>query len=107
LTLTAGVFDSAVPKVTLTFDRAIDISGFDGAAIFVNDVSETGLLYDGSGGAVLAGAEVVDVFLAEAGTPSGGGIRLTATAANGIVAAGSPGPPGAWPGVTDFELSTP
>jgi hypothetical protein len=75
--------DGAV--LTLGFDRAVAIVGFDPAAIGVADGPGESF-YDGSGGATLSGANTVVVGLIYLYAASGDDVELTATAGNGIVA---------------------
>jgi hypothetical protein len=88
----------------LTFDRAVDIAGIDGAAITVNDPLTLSSLFDGSGGATLVLPTVVQLTLVPAGLPSGVVVTLSATDANGIAPAGGGA---AWAGVTNLELPFP
>src|SRR5690242_615724 len=86
LVLVSAVYDSGIPKVRLTFDRAINLGGYDGTAVVVDDEADTFNAYQGTGGAFPVGANAVDIFLVDPTVPTGPGTTLTATAANGIVA---------------------
>ena len=103
LVLVSGVYISAA-SVRLTFDRAIDIDGLNSAVFVVNDNDDVGEKFEGSGAGTLLSATTVEITITPAGGPSGSGITLTASAANGIVAVDDGG---AWAGVTDFALSVP
>ena len=102
LVLVSGVYNSAA-SVVLTFDRPIAISALSGAAFVVNDNVDVGEKFEGSGTGSLLSPTTVEIAIVPAGGPSGSGITLTASAANGIVAVDG----GTWAGVTDFALSTP
>ena len=91
-------------SVRLTFDRAINIAGLNALAFSVDDAADSGNAYSGGGGAILAGAASVDVFLVDPTPPVGPGTTLSVTAANGIVASGDGG---TWPGVLDLPLPFP
>ena len=93
-------------SVRLTFDRAIDISAFNGASVVVDDQADSGNQYQGTGGAILAGPNAVDIFLVDPTPASGAGTTLTASADNGIVAAAPP-VGGTWAGVTGLTLPYP
>jgi hypothetical protein len=103
LELLSGVYVSAA-SVRLTFDRAINIAAISTGAIIVNDNDDVGEKFEGQGAATLLAPETVEIGLVPAGGPSGTGITLTASAANGIVAVDDGG---TWVGVTDFALSVP
>jgi len=104
LTLVSAVYDSGIPKVRLTFDRAINLGGYDGTAVVVDDEADTFNAYQGTGGAFPIGANAVDIFLVDPTPPSGPGTTLTATAANGIVAVDDGG---AWAGCISLTLPFP
>ena len=89
--------------VVLTFDRAIDIAGIDGAAVVVND-GVNGLQFAGTNGVTLVGPAAVEVVLAGLGEWLDPGVTLTVSPANGIVAAGDGA---AFAGVTDVGLPFP
>jgi hypothetical protein len=91
-------------SVRLTFDRAIDIGALNSAVFVVNDNDDVGEKFEGSGGGSLLSGTTVEIVIVPAGGPSGSGITLTASAANGIVAVDDGG---AWAGVTDFPLNVP
>ncbi|MEA2708234.1 MAG: hypothetical protein QOF78_835 [Phycisphaerales bacterium] len=102
LTLVAATYSDGDLRVRLVFDRAIDIAGIEGSQIFVAD-ADLGVEFDGDGAAAtLFDATTVDVGLAELGPVGGELVKLTATAASGIVAVDDGG---TWAGV--FELALP
>ena len=98
LSLTAAVYDTGT-AVTLTFNRAVDITGIVPSEIVLDDGQLTGERFLGSA-AVLTSPTIVRIDLTSTGfesaTPD---IRLTASAASNITASGTP-----WQGVTDLEL---
>lgn len=104
LVLVSATYDTDGPKATLTFDRAVDVSAFDGAAITVNDPVWAAATFDGSGGAVLVSPAVVDVMLVPIDLPSGTIVTMSATAATGIAAADDGG---TWAGAIDLALPYP
>ena len=104
LVLVSAIYDSGIPKVRLTFDRAIDLSGYDGTAVVVDDESDTFNAFQGTGGAFPIGANAVDIFLVDPTVPTGPGTTLTATAANGIVAVDDGG---TWAGCISLTLPFP
>ena len=104
LNLVSAAFDDVAQTLTLAFDRAIEVSGMDGAAIVIDDPVFSGLRFDATGGPELLGAETVRITLVAIGDPGGSSVRMTAGAGNGIVALDDPG---AWAGVTDLELPWP
>ena len=104
LVLVSAVYDSGIPKVRLTFDRAINLGGYDGTAVVVDDEADTFNAYQGTGGAFPIGANAVDIFLVDPTVPTGPGTTLTATAANGIVAVDDGG---TWAGCVSLTLPFP
>jgi hypothetical protein len=103
--LTAALLVS--PEVLrLTFDRAIDIGGFDASQIDVQLPQQPGFDYEwiGVGVAGRPAPQTLDVNLQKFGPPSGTQDRLTASATTGIVAADDGAP---WAGVTDLPLPWP
>ena len=99
----SAAYDPGGPAVTLTFDRAVDVSAFSGGDVLVDDATFNGMRYTGEV-AEDDGPGVVRVLLTDVGDDLGAGVTLTATAATGIVAAGDGA---AWAGVTDLELPFP
>ena len=104
LTLVSAAYDAGGPAVTLTFDRAVDVSAFSGGDVLVDDATFNGMRYTGEVAEVEGPPTVVRVLLTDVGDDLGAGVTLTATAGNGIVAAGDGA---AWAGVTDLGLPWP
>ena len=90
--------------VRLTFDRPIDIGGFVGAAIVVNDGDLSATRWQGIAPATLIGPASVEIQLAEIEPIGAGDVRLTASAGNGIVAVDDGG---TWGGVSALSLPFP
>ena len=90
--------------VRLTFDRAIDIAGLDATQVLVNDGTDTGSAWQGTGGGTLVSPTTVEIQVVEIGDSATPDVRLTATDETGIVAVGDGA---AWAGVTDLELPVP
>jgi hypothetical protein len=91
------------PTLTLVFDRPVDVSAMDVAAIRVDN----GLLmfsYVGHGTPTLASPTTVDVALSGTTDYDGPGVILDAPGGAGIVAAGDGA---AWAGVDDLALPFP
>jgi hypothetical protein len=104
LTLVSATYDVGIPSVRLTFDRAINIGGFVGTTVVVDDDADSGLRYQGTGGAHLVGPNSVEIFLVDPTPPTGFGTTLTVTGGNGIVAVDDGG---TWAGVSNLELPFP
>jgi hypothetical protein len=102
--LVSASYDVSTPSVRLTFDRAINIGGFNGTTLVVDDAADSGNQYQGTGGASFAGPMAIDVFLVDPTPATGTGTTLTVTAGNGIIAVDDGG---AWPGVADLQLPFP
>jgi hypothetical protein len=100
LVLVAATYDVGT-SVRLTFDRAINTAGFNGATVVVDDQADSGNQYQGTGGAILAGPNAMDIFLVDPTAPTGTGTTLTVTAGNGIVAVSDGG---TWAGVIALPL---
>ena len=101
--LVAAGYSKDDPSLTLTFDRAVALVDFDGAAITVNDDVQMSLSYEATGGAMVAGSTVI-LSLVETGGPTGPGITFSASGATGIVAAEDGG---TWAGASDQALPFP
>jgi hypothetical protein len=86
----------------LTFDRAISLAGFDPAAIVVDDQPTTGQRWEGTSEIGQPDDATVRITLIAIGPATPGPRTLTASRANGIVAADDGG---AWAGVTDLPLA--
>ena len=104
LTLVAGVYLAGTYRLLLTFDRAVDVTAFNGTVVFVDDPVDNDERLDGTGGATLTAPETVEVALVGIAGGSGTQVLLDAAANNGIVAADDGG---AWAGVTDYVLQVP
>ena len=102
LTLMSAAYEPGL-SVTLTFDRAIDVSGFDGSFVIVRDGPEA-FLYNASGGAVLMGPNVAELTLVLVEGDESVGVTMTVSPENGIVAVDDGG---AWGGVADLSLPFP
>jgi hypothetical protein len=102
LTLVSASYESTV-SLTLTFNRAIDVSAIAGSAIVVDD-GIIGFRYAGTGGATLLSATVLELLLEGVEELPFVGVHLSATSANGIVALGDGAP---WAGATDVALPFP
>ena len=96
LTLVAATYDDVNLQLVLTFDRAVNISAFDGTAIMLGDAVFNHTAYDGTAQpATLDAPAVVRVYLNPTGPFSSTEVDLTATGATGIVAVDDGG---TWPG---------
>jgi hypothetical protein len=102
LVLTAASFDHDAERLSMTFDRPIDVAAIDGTQILVDDDAFTGNRYDGTGGATLLAPDTVRVQMIRIDSAHSSGVHLTASASTGIVAVDDGG---TWPGVTDLPLS--
>lgn len=103
LTLVSAVFTNIPARVTLTFDRPVDILGFVGDQVTVKSAPMEAR-YRGNIPATLVSPAVVLITLAQFAPQLGGGNRLTATAGTGIVAVNDGG---TWSGVTDLLMPFP
>jgi hypothetical protein len=104
LTLVAATYDIETESVTLAFDRAVDASAYDPAAITVQDGVYAGGLFVGSGPASVINPTTIQVFLEQIGSPTVSDVELSATALTGIVATDDGG---TWAGVTNVVLPFP
>jgi hypothetical protein len=104
LTLVSATYDIETESVTLAFDRAVDASAYDPAAITVQDGEFAGGLFVGSGPATVVNPTTIQVFLEQIGSPTVSDVELSATAATGIVATDDGG---TWAGVTNVVLPFP
>jgi hypothetical protein len=102
--LVSATYDHTAPTLTLVFDRAVEIDGFSGSAISVEDAQENFFRYDGNGGAELLGPATVRITLIPIDDATGTGVRLSASAASGIVAVSDGG---IWAGASDLGLPFP
>ena len=103
-TLIGAVYEWEEARVTLTFDRPVNVDGFDPLLLLVSDADEQGVRYEGSGVVTLTEQVVVRIGLAEIGASIGPGVTLTANAGAGIIAADNGA---AWAGVTNLGLPFP
>jgi len=102
LVLESAVYNWGSNWVRLTFDRAIDISAMNVAAISVANKTDTDTIYGGTGTPTAVSATTVQASLTPTGaTTSGANNLLTVTASNGIAAEDDGG---TWAGVTDYVL---
>src|SRR5215207_7359652 len=101
--LVAAEYIDAFPGVVVTFDRAVDALGLDPASITVNDASNEWQL-SGAGPVVVLSPTSARLMLVVTAASIGPDTTLTATAANGIVAADDGA---AWAGVAELVLPFP
>jgi hypothetical protein len=102
LMLVGAAYDASLQTVTLTFGRAVDVSGFAPEQVSVIDGPNAQLFQATE--IVLDNPTTATVALTQVDTASGEEVLLDATAANGIVAVGDAE---AWAGVTNLELPFP
>src|SRR5688500_3188383 len=89
--------------VTVTFDRAVDVSGIVPAALVVND-GPTGFTYQGISLLEQPTAQTLAVECSGTSEYEGPSVMLNVSSVIGIVAADDGG---TWAGVTDLELPFP
>ena len=94
LTLVSATFDSDFELLFLTFDRAVDVSLFNGAAIYVGDGLYHLSTYAGLA-ATLDAPTIVRITLNPTGEYHDTDVRMDGSPASGIVATDDGG---AWPG---------
>ena len=101
LVLVSASYDENVPVLFLTFDRAIDASGFVAAQVIVNDGSFDSGVYGGVGPAgILSPTQIsVALELLEAAPPAP--VTMTASALTGLAAVDDGG---TWAGVSELGL---
>lgn len=87
--------------ITMTFDRAIDVSGMEGSQIQVVDGSGTGFLYAATGEAEMIDPTTIVIALNVVEASFDPGPRLNASASNGIVASDDEG---AWAGIENAPI---
>jgi hypothetical protein len=104
LTLVSATYDIETESVILAFDRAVDASAYDPAAITVQDGLYAGGSFVGSGPASVISPTTIQVFLEQIGSPTVSDVELSATALTGIVATDDGG---TWAGVTNVVLPFP
>ena len=100
----SAAYSSEDALLELVFDRPVNIAGFNGAAVIVDDAVELQLQLNGQGGAALQDPVTVYVTLGDIGDPTGAGIVLNASAGSGIVAVDDGG---MWGGVIGVGLPFP
>jgi len=101
LTLLSAVYDNVGLTLTLGFDRAIDISGYQQASIEVDDGTYTSSSYLCGRDAELVDAQTVEVSLDRMQDDTDPGVFLTAQSNTGIVAVDGSGE---WAGVNELAL---
>jgi hypothetical protein len=102
LTLVSATYDGSLVTVTLTFDRAIDVTEFSPAQLSVIDGPNAQLFQATE--ITLDDPVTATVALTQVDSASGEGVLLDATPANGIIAVGDGA---AWAGATNLELPFP
>ena len=100
LILTAADWEPGV-SITLTFDRAIDVSAMDGSQIQVVDGTGTGFLYAATGEAEMVTPTTIVIGLNVLEDSFDTGPRLNASASNGIVASDDEA---AWAGIENAPI---
>jgi hypothetical protein len=105
LVLVAAAYDGVGLTVTLTFDRAVDVGGWDGSQVVVADAVTNLARYAATGTVTLLAPAVVRAGLAfvEAFADPFG-VFLDATADSGVVAQDDGG---TWAGANGLELPWP
>jgi hypothetical protein len=104
LTLVQATYQPAVPSIRLKFDRAIDASALAGNQVVVADGPTAGLRFDAMGDLTIIDPQTIEMGLTDIESFTGPDVRLTASAATGIVATDDGG---TWPGVTNLLLPFP
>jgi len=87
LVLVAATYDENDAILLLTFDRAVDVSAFDGSAVFLGDPTFNSTAYAGTSPAYLDAPTIVRVILTATGPYFNTEVDLNVGAGNGIVAA--------------------
>ena len=105
LTLVLATYEDLNPSVlSLTFDRDIDVTALDWAAIVVDDQPNTGQRWAGTDEFSQPDDATVRITLIATGPATPGPLTMTASAGNDIVARDDGG---VWPGVTNLQLPFP
>jgi hypothetical protein len=104
LMLVAASFDTVGVTALLTFDRAVDASGFVADQVTVIDGVTNASKYGGVGAATVISPTTIRVALDWIDDGPLGAVTLTATGLTGIVAVDDGG---TWAGVTDLVLPFP
>jgi hypothetical protein len=103
LTLVGASFDAGGPKLTLGFDRAIDVSGLVAGQLVVDD-GTAGARFGGTGAGALVDPTTVEVDMGELAAMAFPDTRLLAGSGTGIVAADDGG---TWGGAAGLLLPFP
>jgi hypothetical protein len=101
LTLVSAVYNNTAATVTLAFNKAIDISEFDGGELELDDGTFNHRSYVAGDAATLVNATTMQVGLASLFGDSEPGVFLTVSGDSGIVAVDGSG---AWTGVSELAL---
>ena len=102
LTLVSATYTATPsPLVRLVFDRAIDISGFEGDQMEVDDGTFHHTSYFGLGDVTLVNPTTMEVGLTPFTSDTDPGVFLLAAGGLGIIAVDGSGP---WAGVGSIEL---
>ena len=91
-------------SLILTFDRAIDMAGYDGSAVIVNDGSFVGMVYSATGPVTMLSPTSVSIELVAISEDYGPGVTLSAPGTSGIVAVDDGG---TWGGAVNRALPFP
>ena len=86
LVLVAAAYDENDAILLLTFDRAVDVSAFDGSAVFLGDPTFNSTAYAGTSPAYLDAPTIVRVILTATGPYFNTEVDLNVSGVNGIVA---------------------
>jgi hypothetical protein len=101
LTLQAASYDPIGLTLTLVFDRAIDVSGFDGSQVTVNDGAYNLQAYSGADSPTLSDAVTVVIVLDVVMGTEAGDVTMDASPASGIAAVDDGG---TWDGASSLVL---
>jgi hypothetical protein len=101
LTLVTATYGPSGLTLTLAFDRAIDIDGFDPGQVAVSDGDYRRALMSGTDPATLTDAMTVEVPLGAGLLIDSGPVVMNATATTGIVAVDDGG---TWAGGTGLDV---
>jgi len=97
-------YDPTGLTLTLVFDRPIDVSGFDGSQVTVNDGTYNLNAYAGASPPTLTDAMTVVIGLNQVIWTEAGDVIMNATTVTGIVAVSDGSQ---WAGVADLVLPYP
>jgi hypothetical protein len=101
LSMISATYDASGPRVILTFDRAIDLTGIDVGQFRVFDGVTSFRNYYGSGVPTLDDPATIWLSLTELGATGAGSVTLTVLGENGIKAVDDGGK---WEGVDELAL---